>query len=381
MLAIGLMSGTSMDGVDAALIETDGMKLLNEIGDIFLPYSDEFRLKLKEAEKAVRAAAEIDINNILAKTRELYPSFDAVLNELDDIHIRAVKLLLEKTKYQNNQIELIGYHGQAFYHNPSKKTSIVLGDRAKMAGALKIRTINDFRSADVRAGGQGAPFAPIYHLALATKSRKTPCAIINCGGIANVTIIKNDNELDLIGFDTGAGNGLIDKLVRERTRGEKLIDRDGEFALKGMVHKSVLQALYQKSIIKNGQNYFDIPSPKSLDSNDLKLIPELDQLSLEDACATLAEFTADSIYKALLPYNLEYFVIAGGGAKNPAIMKSLASKLGNLFSADEIGWNSDALEAQLFAYLAVRSFKGLPLSFPGTTRVPYPMKGGVLHEV
>ena len=366
-LAIGLMSGTSMDGIDAALIKTDGENVIEEISSISMPYTLETRNILKNNEAMIRLSHCADEGTISLSTA---------------LHIQAVRLLLHKTKYKSNNIDVIGYHGQTMYHNPEEKISIILGDGKLMSKALGITVVNDFRARDISLGGRGAPFAPLYHLALAKRDNKIPVAIVNCGGIANITIINDKYPENMIAYDTGPGNGLIDRLVRLRTNGKEHMDANGQYGIKGKVHPDILEILYAKSTFKNGQNFFDQRGPQALDINDMQLIPELDNLSLEDACRTLEAFTADSIVRSIKNSEPTHWILAGGGWNNPVILSELKARLGtsNVMTATEAGWNNAALEAQIFAYLAVRSLKGLPLSFPNTTGVSEPTSGGVIHE-
>ncbi len=424
MLSIGLMSGTSMDGIDCALLETDGSsRLIKELGNTAISYEPQFKILLKATEYAIRKCLgnlndakklfpqiieeylinvlQINQKNIATKMIDLQSYLQNITHENSNIslektiqhstllHAKAVQNLLQQTGYKAQQIDVVGYHGQTFFHQPAKKISIILGDGQYLSDLLGITVVNDFRSNDIEAGGQGAPLAPIYHQALAIRDKKIPAIVVNCGGIANVTIIQNQNELDLIGFDTGPGNALIDSVVRQRTQGKQHMDKDGQYAKSGTINLGVLAALYEKALIKDGENYFNLLPPKSLDYGDIQLIPELNSLSLEDACATLAAFTADSIIQSVQKLNKaipNHWILAGGGWKNPAIREQLEARLINLFgnkmtvvSADKIGWNSQAMEAQLFAFLAVRSLLKKPLSVPGTTRVPKPMFGGKIY--
>lgn len=418
MLSIGLMSGTSMDGIDAALLSTDGSpREILDLGDTFLAYTPEFKILLKAAEYSVRSCqgnfseaesyywqgthdyltAELKIADadIPKKINELCTYFHGknsflpitlteVIQHSTHLHGLAVKNLLAKTHYSASQIDVVGYHGQTLFHQPAKKISIIVGNGQWLADFLNITVVNDFRSRDVAAGGQGAPFAPLYHHALAVRDQKIPVAIVNCGGIANITLVNSSNESDLIAFDTGPGNGLIDRLIRQRTQGREHMDLDGKYGKQGRIHASVLAALYESSIIQNAENYFFKAPPKSLDINDMILIPELEELSIEDACATLEAFTADSIVNSLqlLDVNLpQYWILAGGGWHNPVIRRELNQRLQQrlnssplIQTADAAGWNSQAMEAQIFAYLAVRSLQNQPLSMPGTTRVPLPLR-------
>lgn len=423
MLSIGLMSGTSMDGIDAALLETDGHSKIKELGNTTIDYQPSYKLLLKSAEYAIRKH-----QGDLAKASLHYPralkeyltntlritDFDARIQTLATylygeenknavigladiiehstyLHYQAVKKLLTKTNYETSQIDVVGYHGQTMFHKPAARITIQVGDGQLLADELGITVINNFRQQDVAAGGQGAPFAPLYHHALARRDNKIPVMVVNCGGIANLTLINSENELDVIGFDTGPGNGLVDSLIRQRTKGEQVMDADGQFGKAGKVNSEVFAALYEKSILSNGKKYFDIAPPKSLDYGDLTLIPELtsESLTLNDACRTLEAFTADTIVKSLDLLKGEipsHWILAGGGWKNPVIRQELEerlrAKLGPqvfIQTADEAGWNSQALEAQIFAYLAVRSLKKLPISVPGTTQIKEPLTGGEMH--
>jgi anhydro-N-acetylmuramic acid kinase len=422
MLSIGLMSGTSMDGIDASLLETDGSaNLIKDLGHTSITYSQEFKILLKGAEYAVRQCVgdltqaktcyaqmlagylinELKIENISETLAQLSSYLYGVENAkrsvtLDDViehstrlHHEAVIKLLKKTGYKAKQIDVIGYHGQTMFHRPSIRVSVAVGNSQSLADKLGITVVSQFRNRDVAAGGEGAPFAPLYHQALAIRDKKVPVAIVNCGGIANITIISSASAADLIAFDTGPGNGLIDRLVKQRTQGKETMDTDGKYGKRGVVNEKMLASLYEKSILKDGKNYFLESPPKSLDIGDMTLIPELALLSLADACATLETFTADTIVSSfkLLRIELpEHWILAGGGWRNPVIFHALESRLKNLvgeqvniLTADKAGWNAQAMEAQIFAYHAVRSLQNKPLSMPGTTRVPTPLSGGQAH--
>jgi anhydro-N-acetylmuramic acid kinase len=413
------MSGTSMDGIDAALLRTDGHTIIEALDYASTSYSPIFHKLLKAAEFVVRhhkgnvAAAHLDnfeeafqlylttkmgSDSAAAKddrrAAALYlhkdpVTLEDVIQQSTHLHAQAVRQLLEKSGYQNHQIDLIGYHGQTLFHAPHLGLTVQLGYGQNLADMLDIAVINDFRSHDITLGGQGAPFAPLYHRALAIRDNLTPVAVVNCGGIGNITIIKGLKLEDITAFDTGPGNGLIDLFVKRRTGFKEHMDLDGKYGLKGKVNEGAMRVLREQSIIREGRNFFKEQPPKSLDINDLKLLPELEELTLEDGCATLETFTARTIVESLdliensQPLN---FILAGGGWNNPVIMKalknSLEEKFGNTIKiniADEIGWNNKALEAQIFAYLAVRSIKGQPLSLPQTTRTSRPATGGHLY--
>lgn len=377
------MSGTSMDGVDAALLKTDGSPhILEEIGHVAISYDRVFKQSLKAAEQVIRKCAG-DL-----KAAKLYYPLDAIIHQSTQYHLTAIQKLLAFTKYVPQQIAVIGYPGQTMFHSPAHKISTVIGDPQYVADTLNITVIHDFRSHDIAMGGQGAPFAPLYHQALAIRDNKIPLAVVNCGGIANITLINREHESTLLGFDTGPGNGLIDRLMTQRTHGKETMDTDGRYGKKGVVHDAVLKKLYQTALLQEKQNYFLKPPPKSLDIGDMQLIPELDTLSLEDACATLEAFTADTIVHSIELCHIDIpatWVLTGGGWSNPIIYKELKDRLSkkldknkklHILTANEIGWNSQAMEAQIFAYFAVRSLQNQPLTMPNTTGVAMPCSGG-----
>jgi anhydro-N-acetylmuramic acid kinase len=385
-LVVGLMSGTSMDGIDAALLLTDGQSFVKDMGSASLKYSDEFRARLKLAESAVREALG-DLN----QARIICPTLDQIITESTDLHVDVTEHLLQKYDYRANQIHLVGYHGQTLFHRPAIGITVQVGDGKRLAQRLKIPVVYDFRINDVRHGGQGAPFAPLYHEALALQMGLAPVVVANCGGISNITVITGQSK-DLFAFDCGPGNGLIDRFVSARTG--KHMDEDGVFGLQGSVNESVLGQLRQKALIlADGSAYFDKQPPKSLDIHDLQLIAELDALSLQDGCATLEAFTADCIVKSLRWVEERgvlvptFWVLGGGGWNNPVIVRELETQLKvylgtqvKVQRAEAVGWNGTALEAQIFAYLAMRSKLGLPISVPGTTGVAEPLTGGIFVD-
>ncbi len=423
---IGLMSGTSMDGIDAALIETDGKSIIKGVKkkkfSHSLSYQPEFHLLLKSAEYAVRAhegrLEEVKKNSLysyaqdyMTKESRLDASlaqtkweeslqymgrssckdlmFDDVVTHSTQLHAQVLEELLHKAALKAEDIDVVGYHGQTLFHRPSAGITVQVGDGEALAKKLRITVVNDFRSNDVRHGGQGAPFAPLYHQALAVRDRRIPLAVVNCGGIGNISLVLAEEACDLVGFDTGPGNGLVDRFVKRKTGLEESMDVDGKYGSRGQVNQEVLHQLYNKALNVGGQNYFSIKPPKSLDINDMNLIPELDDLSLEDGCATLEAFTADTIVRALSwfpEYQPKFWVLSGGGWYNPVIKKELIQRIranvhleAVVLTVDEIGWSSRAMEAQIFAYLAVRSLQGEPISVPETTRVPRPLSGGHAH--
>lgn len=404
MLSLGLMSGTSMDGIDAALVETDGLHQINAIEHLHLPYDQHTKQLLKSAERAMHAAqgnlAQAKTNFPKSLTdylsQELHintpqthdTTFDDVIALSTHLHEMAVRQLLEHSKIQSDDIDVIGYHGQTLFHQPKARITYQMGDAHQLAHRLQIPVVYNIRQNDIQHGGQGAPFAPLYHQALAIRDNHLPLVVLNCGGLANMSLILGDSLDDLIGFDTGPGNGLMDAFIKKKTQGRETMDRDGHYGLQGTVQEPILQMLLEQAI---PDNYLLKKPPKSLDIRDLKLLPILDTLSLYNALATLEAFTAESIVQSLdllttpIP---NHWILAGGGWHNPVIKRELIARLHqrlgdkiNVSTADALHWNSDAMEAQMMAYLAVRSLKNLPLSAPGTTGVPIPLTGGSLIHV
>jgi anhydro-N-acetylmuramic acid kinase len=263
----------------------------------------------------------------------------------------------------------VGFHGQTVLHRPEARLTVQIGDGAALARELRIPVVHDFRAADVAAGGEGAPLVPVYHRALARKLEEPhPVAVLNVGGVANVTYI--DRDADPVAFDTGPGNAPIDEIVFARTG--KRYDRDGILASQGTARWDIVEAAL-------ADPYFARKPPKSLDRAQFARFP-VDDLTLEDAAATATAIVAGSIGRALrhLPNVPATWIVAGGGARNRTLMKLLRSNLlAPVLVAEAVGWSADALEAQAFAFLAVRSLRGLPLTFPSTTGVPRPTSGGV----
>ena len=352
--ALGMMSGTSLDGVDAALIETDG---------VTVAATGPWRTASYPAPLRERLRAVIEGGG----------SRDAAEHALTAFHADLAEALLAEAGRGARDVALVGFPGHTVRHEPAAGRTDQIGDGAALARRLGIDVVNDFRSNDTREGGQGAPFAPLYHAALARRSRlATPVAVLNLGGVANVTWIGGPGDEDLLAFDTGPGCALIDDHVRRRTGAP--CDRDGRLARSGRVDRAALEAL-------TAHPHFAAPPPKSLDRNAFDPAP-VGALSAGDGAATLAAFTAEAVRLACahLPAAPLQWLVSGGGRHNPALMAQLGARLGVPCDPVEcVGWQGDALEAQAFAFLAVRSRRGLPLSLPRTTGVPRPLGGGVFH--
>jgi anhydro-N-acetylmuramic acid kinase len=348
---IGLMSGTSLDGVDAAWLDTDGERVTAFGPTLTIPYDATLRRDLRAILELAPGLTPADPRLLSAVTR------------LTECHARAVKAV-------ERPADLIGFHGQTILHQPERRRTWQVGDAASLARETGVPVAYDFRSADVASGGEGAPFAPVYHAALA-RDLPRPLAVLNIGGVANVTWIGPPATDELIAFDTGPGNGPLDDWVMRHTG--QTFDRDGALARSGTVDAAVLSALM-------AHPYFSRPAPKSLDRLDFSralAASGLDGLAAADGAATLVAFTAESIAASRFPAPPRQWLVTGGGRHNPAIMAALRNALGvPVEPVETMGWNGDALEAQCFGFLAARVARGLPLSFPGTTGVPMPTPGG-----
>ena len=360
MLAIGLMSGTSRDGIDAALIETDGEGVSNPVTFHAMPYREGFRIRLAEACQRAMAMDKPGFE----------PLIQSVEAELTELHMEAVSDLLGRSGHIAEDISVIGFHGHTVAHRPEWRWTWQIGDGAALAGAFGIPVVGDLRSADVAAGGQGAPLMPVYHRALANDLRK-PVAILNLGGVANITAIGERG--DLLAFDTGMASGLIDNWMQAHS--DRSFDENGATAAMGQVDGDRLASLM-------ADPWFDLPPPKSIDREAFTL-DTMRGLSLEDGAATLTAFTAKAVARALdhVPLRPSVIYVGGGGRHNATLMAMISEfAKAEVRPVDDLGWDGDALEAQGFAYMAVRHLKSLPISFPGTTGVPAPMAGGVFFD-
>ena len=359
------MSGTSLDGVDVALIETDGARI-SAFGPVgYRPYSDEERALLRAALADGAGLAERT-----ARPGALAQAEDFVTR----VHAETVEAFLDAEHIARGDIAIVGFHGQTVLHKPAARLTVQIGDGAALAKRLKIPVAYDFRAADVAAGGQGAPLVPIFHQALARDlDRPHPIAVLNVGGVANVTVVDGG---DPVACDTGPGNALIDDFMRARTGSP--LDRDGDEASRGKVNEDFVARVL-------AHPFFDLPCPKSLDRNAFAFANiGLPDFTVADGAATLSALTAASVARvvARLPIPPRSWIVAGGGARNPTLMRMLGERLApaTVETADAVGWSSQSIEAQAFAYLAVRTLNGLPITFPLTTGVKAPMAGGIVAK-
>ena len=360
---IGLMSGTSLDGIDAALVDTDGEAVAVPGAALTAAYDEETRAMLRAALDDARGVAE--------GAPMPYSIRDAE-RRLTEAHAEAVFRLIEAAGLHATEVSLIGFHGQTILHRPAQRWTWQIGDGAALARLTGISVVNDFRGADVKAGGQGAPLVPLYHAALVREAAgiSPPVALVNIGGVANVTYVGADT---LLAFDTGPGNAPIDDWAQRHTG--RPVDEDGALARRGRVDDRALTDMLD-------QDFFSRPPPKSLDRMDFAS-DRVEHLGPEDGAATLTAFTAASIARARehFPESPTAWIVCGGGRRNPKLMDELRARVNApVLSAEEMGWRGDFIEAEAFAYLAARSRKGLPLSLPTTTGVSLPVTGGRFHK-
>ena len=354
-LALGLMSGTSLDGIDAALIESDGAGLVKRRGWLTIPYDGTLREGLR---------------NCLGGSGDI----DGVTGDMTRAHGRAVAALLAREGLEWRAVHVIGFHGHTIAHRPEEGLSWQIGDGGLLAELTGIDVVCDFRQADVANRGQGAPLAPLYHAALAEGLEK-PLAVLNLGGVGNLTWLGAAG--DILAFDTGPGCALLDDWMRRHL--DVAYDADGALGQSGTVDETLLERLL-------AEDYFAKPPPKSLDRDDFAAVVAglfTAGLPVPDGAATLTAFTARAVARAVdhLPEAPKRWLVTGGGRHNPTLMARLSEALAvPVEPVKTVGWDGDALEAQAFAYLALRSLLGLPLTLPSTTGAPRPLSGGVLHR-
>ena len=371
--AIGLMSGTSMDGIDLSIISSDGYDEFSNILDDYYEYDKNLQDQLVRLRDLVLTKKDLLQNS--EKLRELE-------RNLTLFHADAVNQSLKKYR---DPIDLIGFHGQTIFHNPNEKITNQLGDGKLLSQIVKKKVIYDFRQADIQNNGQGAPLTPIFHYILSKKilsnyNIKLPIGFLNIGGIANATKINNISDeihLNLSAFDVGPGNCLIDEWVRNNS--SEKFDKNGEMAKSGKIDHFILNQAIENFKINN---YFQSLDIKDFDTSFAR------GLSLEDGCATITNFTAYLISQGLYytsENNSIKFLICGGGRKNNFLIKCINNYLMIknkviLEKVDSYNLRGDYIESQAFGYLAVRSFLNLPISFKSTTGCDGSVVGGKLVE-
>jgi len=355
MTAIGVISGTSMDAIDVSMVTSDGLDDVVAGPGRSYPYDAGLRRRLLDLIKAPEIAERDPLT--------------ALEEEVTDAHVAAIQRFRAEVGDAARQIDLVGMHGQTVFHRPQTRFTrqLCLGDRA--AKMLGLDVVTRFRHADVALGGEGAPFAPLYHRALAARLPQ-PVMVLNLGGVGNVTYIDGDL---VIAFDTGPASALLDDFVLRRTG--QPFDAGGALAATGHVDAALVSDWMTNP-------FFDRPAPKSLDRQEFHARATLvDRLSDADGAATLTDFTIKATVAALrhVPTAPKRWLVTGGGRLNQTYLRLLRAHLGvPVEPVEAVGWQGDFIEAQCFGYLAVRSVKGLPLSLPTTTGVPAPTPGGEL---
>ena len=367
--SLGLMSGTSMDGIDVSVIKSDGENKFEAVFDKFFGYDSAIYQQLTKIRDKINSSKNL---------KTYSQALDSLEREITLFHAIVVKRVL---KEHDSKIDLIGFHGQTIFHNANEKISKQLGDGNLLSSLLRNKVVYNFRQNDLENGGQGAPLAPIFHQLLVKQNNiKLPVCILNIGGIANISIINSHKDSELKSYDVGPGNCLIDDMVRKKT--DKKYDLNGQLAKDGVTSKIILdQALDNFDNIKNKKNLsFDI---KDFDLSFVR------GLSLQNALSTLTEFTAQMIARSLLNLMLIEktktwnVLVAGGGRKNSFLMELVKKEMPNNIKInliDDYTINGDFVESQAFGYLAIRSYLKLPISFPLTTNVKKPCTGGILAE-
>ncbi len=353
MIVAGLMSGTSGDGVDVAVLNTNGLDQIDLLGGLTRPYPEELRLRLLEASQH-----DVPILEILRLEKELSLH-----------HVEAVRLLYGQLGKKAGRVELIGFHGHTVRHVPSEGLTMQIGNPWLLAHALGVPVVSDFRRSDMADGGQGAPLVSLFHQALFAKEEH-PTLVLNLGGVANVTWLGSQHEI--IGGDTGPGCGLIDEWAQAMA--DLPHDRDGQLASAGSVDWKTVEAALEAP-------FFSLPLPKSADRYDFDHV-DVSGLSVEDGAATLCAVTTEAVFQAVqrLPEMPGHLWVTGGGVHHPVLMAMLAERFGEITDVCDLGLNPDTLEAECFAWLAVRHKKRLPLTIPQTTGCQGPRSGGVLVQ-
>jgi len=367
--SLGLMSGTSMDGIDVSIIKSDGDIKFEGILNKYFQYTEDFHRNLVNIRDKINSSQDLKIHS-----KEL----EVLEKEITLLHSKAVN---EVTKEIDFNIDFVGFHGQTIFHNADEKISKQLGDGNLLSQLVKKKVVYDFRQNDLRNGGQGAPLAPIFHKLISKKIKiDLPICVLNLGGIANITAIDSDINSTLVSCDIGPGNCLIDEWVRKKTG--KKFDKDGSIAKLGKINISILnqaldnyESLRNKNILSHDAKDFDV--------NFLR------GLSLEDGTSTVTEFTASVLEESIVGFlsklsdKSRKILVCGGGRKNLTLMKTIKKKLEKkhtIENIDSYGIDGDFIESQAFAYLAIRSFLKLPISFPKTTGCKEPSTGGILVE-
>ena len=363
LTAIGLMSGTSGDGIDSSIIQSDGEDELRIIGNQYIPYDNILKVEIRTLKEKINSF------NDLKKKEQFIKELE---KKITNLHAISIQKIINKFKLEKSLIDVVGFHGQTIYHSYKEKVSRQLADGFLLNKLTDLNIVYKFRDNDIKNGGQGAPLTPIYHNLIQNKFKlEFPSAFINIGGISNITYIKSKNKF--LSFDTGPGNFLIDSFIQSKSNNKIQFDKNGESAFKGSINEIILENFLNNS-------YYETKPPKTLDVNDFNLAG-IRGLTLEDSITTLSELTSRTICDSLNFFEekpIQIF-LSGGGRKNKYIFERInkLSKL-SIKNIDDLNIDGDFIESQAFAYLAIKSFKQKPISFPESTGVNSPSRGGVL---
>jgi anhydro-N-acetylmuramic acid kinase len=363
--AIGLMSGTSCDGIDMSIIKSDGENIASFVGDLFFPYEEKNRFKIRKLKEKIDKVLDLTTNK---------DEIIVLEKEITMLHFKALNILLERFKINKSEIDLIGLHGHTIFHSFYDKKTKQLGSGPILSKLMGLNVVYDFRENDLKNGGQGAPLVPIFHKLLQKKLKlELPIVFVNIGGISNLTYLDQNDKI--ISFDSGPGNFLIDKFLQLKSNDKTQFDKNGEIAFRGKSVKNIIESYL------NNPYYNSLP-PKSLDVNNFSLSP-VKGLSIENSITTLSELTAQTIVNSLnfFPTKPKEIILCGGGRKNKYIFERI-KKISNISTLciDTHGINGDFIESQAFAYLAIRSFLNKPITFANTTGVSMPTLGGKFVE-
>ena len=367
--ALGLMSGTSGDGVDVSVIDSDGIDQFNEVTNKYFKYDQKIYENLHYLRDKILKSNDLNINE---------GKIDDLEREITIFHAKIVNQILKSV---DKKIDFIGFHGQTIYHNPLEKISRQLGDGNLLSQLTKKTVIYDFRQNDIKNGGEGAPLTPIFHKLIINKKKiELPVCILNIGGISNITAISEHDKNSLKSKDLGPGNCLIDEWIRHKTKNK--FDKDGKIAKQGKINKLILNQALDIFDNRSNRNIFSFDI-KDFDLNFVR------GLSLEDGAATLTDFSSKIIsaelYNFLSKTKDKFWkvLLCGGGRKNTTLVERIKNEIAKdlvIQSIDDYGIDGDFVESQAFAYIAIRSFLKLPISFPTTTGCKEPISGGVVSN-
>ena len=365
--SLGLMSGTSMDGVDASIIQSDGKVKYKAIFDKYFEYPKNIYKNLTTLRDKIKSSKDL---------KKYQKRIESIEKKITIFHAESANKILKKAKAN---VDFIGFHGQTIFHNAKKKITKQLGDGKLLSKLTKKKVVYDFRQNDLKNGGNGAPLAPIFHKLITRKERiDLPVNFLNLGGIVNITYIINNKPSGILSYDIGPGNCLIDAWIRKKTK--KKYDDKGAIAKTGKTNEIILDAIhFYFNFIEGKHDKTGLPK-RSLDISDFNLTDDFKKLSLEDGAATLTEFTS----RVLDPFikntkrKKEKIILCGGGRKNKFLVEKLKKKNKNIKQIDDYGIDGDFVESQAFAYLAIRSYLKLPISFPETTGCKEACTGGVI---